>query len=295
MIATNNITKEEKTIVIGCDQSEKLTLLINGLKAIPDFFVNTISVSRISDLLSVAKTIHPCLLIFNFRNNQNAIEDFNRFVNKPEIPLLCFYNDYDFQTNLFNIKNIIFSYSIDSISNKGFFISTVRSIFLLKNQSTTSSEITSLANQAIEKDLTKTNRNMSRYVLELDQKIKVLDNVKERIKTLCPSVDNSTRMELLSIVNAIKTSVNNTKLWEDFKVYFEKTNPNFLCLLAKKHPQLTTKDLKYCCYLKMNMSNDDIRSLLDINQESVRTHKYRLKKKMQLKKELDLDSYLKAI
>jgi DNA-binding CsgD family transcriptional regulator len=102
-------------------------------------------------------------------------------------------------------------------------------------------------------------------------------------------------VELLSIVNAIKTSANNTKLWDDFKVYFEKTNPNFLYLLAKKHPQLTTKDLKYCCYLRMNMSNDDIRSLLGINQESVRTHKYRLKKKMQLNKESDLQTYLKAI
>ncbi|WP_159778081.1 hypothetical protein [Flavobacterium sp. 9AF] len=287
--------KEEKTIVIGCDQSDMLAILLDRLKTIPNFLVNVISVSRITDLLSITKSLYPSLLIFNFRNNQNAIEDFNHFVNKPEIPLLCLYNHYDSQSYLCNDKNIIFSYALESIHNKAFFTSTVRSIFLLKNQSQNTIPNTSLAAQAIERDITHTNRNMSRYVLELDQKLEVLHSVKERIKTLCPSVDNATRMELLSIVNAIKTSANDTKLWEDFKLYFEKTNPNFLLLLAKKHPQLTTKDLKYCCYLKMNMSNDDIRSLLGINQESVRTHKYRLKKKMRLSKELDLHSYLKAI
>lgn len=287
--------KEEKTIVIGCDQSDTLTILLERLMSIPNFLVNVISVSRISDLLSITKSLYPSLLIFNFRNNQIAIDDFNRLVNKPEIPLLCICKRFDSEAYLLNNKNIIFTYSIDNITNRVHFASIIRSIFLLKNQSQNSMNTNSIATEAIEKDLVNTDRNMSRYVLELDQKMEVLLSVKERIKTLCPNVDNATRMELLSIVNAIKTSANDTKLWEDFKLYFEKTNPNFLLLLAKKHPKLTTKDLKYCCYLKMNMSNDDIRSLLGINQESVRTHKYRLKKKMRLNKELDLHTYLKAI
>jgi DNA-binding CsgD family transcriptional regulator len=45
----------------------------------------------------------------------------------------------------------------------------------------------------------------------------------------------------------------------------------------------------------MNMTNDDIRNLLGINQESVRTHKYRLKKKMALSKEQDLLNYLRSV
>ena len=41
----------------------------------------------------------------------------------------------------------------------------------------------------------------------------------------------------------------------------------------------------------MNMSNHDIKNLLNINQESVRTHKYRLKRKLGLRKEEDLRTY----
>jgi hypothetical protein len=43
------------------------------------------------------------------------------------------------------------------------------------------------------------------------------------------------------------------------------------------------------------MSNDDIKNLLGINQESVRTHKYRLKKKMSLAPNQDLRSYLLTV
>ena len=285
---------EEKTIVIGCDQPDTLLIMLERLKSIPNFLINVISTSRISDLLSVTKSLYPALLIFSFRNNQAAINDFNQFVNKPEIPFLCITQKFDSELYLWNNKNIIFNYAIDNVANTPQFISIIRSIFLLKGQSQKISILNSMAHQVMELDQLKTDRNMSRYVLELDQKVEVLLQIKERIKTLCPLVDNPTRIELLSIVNAIKASANDTKLWEDFKLYFEKTNPNFLLSLSEKYSQLTTKDLKYCCYLKMNMSNDDIRNLLGINQESVRTHKYRLKKKMNLDKDLDLNSYLKS-
>ncbi|CAM3840848.1 MULTISPECIES: helix-turn-helix transcriptional regulator [Flavobacterium] len=287
--------KEEKTIVIGCDQIDILSTLVELLGNIPDFLVNIISVSRISDLLSISKSIHPSLLILNFRNNQNTINDFNQFVNKPEIPMLCIIQKFDTNFCSWNNENIIFTFPIENIIKKTHFTSLIRSIFLLKKQQNSTKTTDSLVSQSIEKDLINTDRNMSRYVLELDQKIETLHTVKERIKTLCPNVDNSTRSELLSIVNAIKSSANDTHLWNDFKFYFEKTNPEFLLSLAEKHPKLTNKDLKYCCYLKMNMSNNDIRSLLGINQESVRTHKYRLKKKLQISKDLDLHTYLKAI
>ncbi len=42
------------------------------------------------------------------------------------------------------------------------------------------------------------------------------------------------------------------------------------------------------------MSNEDIRFILGINQESVRTHKYRLKKKMVLDKDQDLRMYIQS-
>jgi len=112
-------------------------------------------------------------------------------------------------------------------------------------------------------------------------------------KTQAVSLE-TTKTQLMSIVNTIKMTRSDRKHWDDFKHYFENINPNFIKTLSTKYPCLTAKDLKYCCYLKMNMSNEDIRLILGINQESVRTHKYRLKKKLVLEKHQDLRNYLQT-
>ena len=129
----------------------------------------------------------------------------------------------------------------------------------------------------------------------LNRKKGTLLKVHDRIKDLFPEVNDWTRRELISIVNTIKASIGDEKHWDNFKIYFENISPSFLKRLNKKHPDLTSKDIKYCCYLKMNMSNNEIGHLMGINQESVRTHKYRLKKKMALPKFQDLQVYVKSI
>ncbi|MFT3795835.1 helix-turn-helix transcriptional regulator [Flavobacterium sp.] len=285
---------EERTIVIGCDCTGTLSVLLETLKRNRLQLLNAISVSRISDLISIAKSLDPALVIFAFRNNAAAVSDFNQFAKKPQTPLLCITRQFETGIVPFNDDHIIFTFPHENIRNADHFLSNVRSIFLLGKESSGAKTPHSFSG-VYAHQISSDDRNISRYVLELDQKTEVLQQVKDRIKNLFARVDDGTRVELLSIVNAIKASAADNKIWDDFKLYFEKTNPNFLLSLIEKHPKLTPKDLKYCCYLKMNMSNDDIRNLLGINQESVRTHKYRLKKKMALDPDLDLQFYVNSI
>ncbi len=244
--------------------------------------------------MEIVKSLNPDLVILCFRNNQLVLDNFNSFVKKPEIPLLCLARGFENGTLYWPQNSIVFTAPLEHINNAGYLCSRINAIFLLKAESSKKITINTFADAAIQYNQSDNIRNLSRYVMELDQKIEVLLKIKDRIADLYPRVDDPVRAELISIVNAIKMSANDNKLWDDFKLYFEQTNPDFLLSLAQKYPVLTPIDLKYCCYLKMNMSNDDIRNLLGINQESVRTHKYRLKKKMALSKEQDLRTYLRT-
>jgi DNA-binding CsgD family transcriptional regulator len=286
---------EERSIVIGCDDTSILSSVLTSVKEINSFTANVMSASRASDLINITKSVNPSLIIICFRNNQSLLNDFNAIVKKTETPILCLTRKFERQALCWSPNNIVFTHPLEKAENNESLAATIRSIFLLLKDPANNNSGTFAENAIRAQEQTDDHRNMSRYVLELDQKTEILLSIKDRIKTLFPRVDDPTRSELISIVNSIKASAGNTKLWDDFKLYFEKTNPQFLVLLSKKHPYLTSKDLKYCCYLKMNMSNDDIRNLLGINQESVRTHKYRLKKKMALNKDADLFGYIKSI
>jgi len=285
----------EKLIVIGCDETAALSTILNSMRWGTGFSHHIISATKITDLISIVNSMCPDLIIVSFRSNQFAINDFNTFVKKPETPVLCLTKRMEAETLSWSDDNIVFTYPFEHIGNSKYLHSRINSILRLKESSSKSAINQTLAQSAMRQHHHPDQNNLSRYVLELDQKVEILLKVKERIASLCGQVDDRVRAELTSIVNSIKKSANDSKLWEDFKLYFEQTDPNFLRLLSKKYPVLTPVDLKYCCYLKMNMSNDDIRNLLAINQDSVRTHKYRLKKKMLLGKEQDLRTYLKAV
>jgi DNA-binding CsgD family transcriptional regulator len=283
---------EKKSIVIGCDDIMILTMILNTVSIISDYTFSTVTVSRGVDLNNTINSLNPDLVILGFKKNQHILNDTNFNPHKKDIPILYLTQNHECESSCWSKQSIVFTYPYNQIKNADFFIYRIQSIFLLKKTPLQNKPATSLAEAAFQKNDT---GKLSHYVMELDQKVEVLLKVKERISYLYPNVDDSTRIELMSIVNSIKTVANDNKLWEDFKIYFEQSNPNFLLALAKKHPALSSRDLKYCCYIKMNMSNSDITNLLGINQESVRTHKYRLKKKLTLKKEEDIISYLRTV
>jgi DNA-binding CsgD family transcriptional regulator len=282
---------EEKSIIVGCDDAN-LSAILDSIKNTAFFHYNIISVTRPLDFTRIISSIHPDLTIVCFQNNRSILQECSALA-KMRIPVLCLTRKFENETLCWSNNNIVFTYPLEHIKNTGYLVSRINSIFLLKPASIKPILEDTLASAAIQQQYG--SKNLSRHVMELDQKIEVLSKVKDRIASLYPKVDNLIRAELISIVNSIKACASDNKMWDDFKLYFEQTNPSFLVLLARKYPSLTPIDLKYCCYLKMNMANDDIRILLGINQESVRTHKYRLKKKMSLSKDQDLAIFLKSV
>jgi len=283
---------EKKSIVIGCDDITILTVILNAISIVSDYAFSTVTVSRGVDLKNTINSLNPDLVILGFKQNKLVLNDTNFSSDKRDIPILYLTQNYECESLCWSKQNIVFTYPHNQIQNTDFLIYRIRSIFLLKKTESQNKSAASFAEAAIQQN---DSDKLSHYVMELDQKVEVLLKIKERISYLYPNVDNATRIELMSIVNSIKTVANDNKLWDDFKIYFEQSNPNFLLALAKKHPSLSSRDLKYCCYIKMNMSNNDITNLLGINQDSVRTHKYRLKKKLTLKKEDDIISYLRTV
>lgn len=272
-----------KRIIIGCDNAMHLTALMQALRKVTRFAYNIVTASLQTDIPSLLGSLHPDLVILCFKSNQHFLQSIQLNPGQEQLPFLCLSAVKELYPAPQQHNRVVFTFPVSQIKNTGYLNSQINSILQLS--STTNSTVITH----------EPSHNLSRYVMELDQKKEVLNKVKDRITGLFPRVDDPTRGELLSIVNAIKLSANNEALWDDFKRLFEETDPGFLLTLARKYPFLTPVDLKYCCYLKMNMSNDDIRNIFGISLESVRTHKYRLKKKLALSRDTDLRSYLRSV
>ena len=98
-----------------------------------------------------------------------------------------------------------------------------------------------------------------------------------------------TEMEVNQIKNKIKKSIKinaiNKNEWQSFENNLMKSNEEFVQKLIAKYPNLSSKDVKLCIYLKMNLSSKEIAPLMNISFRSVELYRYRLRKKINLNQE----------
>jgi AraC family transcriptional regulator, chitin signaling transcriptional activator len=97
------------------------------------------------------------------------------------------------------------------------------------------------------------------------------------------------------IKKAIKINEVNKHEWEIFETNLNQINNEFIIALSKKYPNLTSKDIKLCVYLKMNLSSKEIAPMMNITFRGVELHRYRLRKKLGLNQEEVLSKFLLSI
>ncbi len=102
----------------------------------------------------------------------------------------------------------------------------------------------------------------------------------------------SNQFRLKHIMNKINNAVKNKDEWKVFETNFNEVHEDFFKDLLKEYPKLTSKDLKLCSYLKMNLSSKEIAPLMGISVRGVEVHRYRLRKKMTLDGDVNLTKFL---
>jgi len=94
------------------------------------------------------------------------------------------------------------------------------------------------------------------------------------------------------IKKSIKINALNKNEWESFEHNLMQSNEDFVHKLSNKYPILTSKDIKLCIYLKMNLSSKEIAPLMNISFRGVELHRYRLRKKLNLSPEESLSKFM---
>jgi len=250
--------------------------------------------SRIADLISILKTVRPTLIVFGFYNNQEAIYTLSQICRYSRVPFLCLKEDNERLS--WKPESIVFTLSLFDSFQGNVLSRYINSILRLSESTNGRRANNSLLNDSMRRSFVDNNDDtMSKYVMELEKRKSVLLHVKKKIKELYADADQESKGKLLSLMNLIRNETSKEKSGEEFDVYFNRIRPAFLNKLHSRHPGLTPKDIKYCCFLCLNMSNNEIRNLLGINQESVRTHQYRLKKKLALPKKISLREYVNTL
>lgn len=102
----------------------------------------------------------------------------------------------------------------------------------------------------------------------------------------------SNQFKVKHIMNKINKAVKNKDEWKVFETNFNELHADFFKDILESYPNLSSKDLKLCSYLKMNLTSKEIAPLMGISVRGVEVHRYRLRKKMKLDKKENLSNFL---
>ncbi len=81
---------------------------------------------------------------------------------------------------------------------------------------------------------------------------------------------------------------------QDFRRAFASLHPHFLTELRAEFPELTANDELVCMLIYLGMNTDEISLSLGISRPSTNSARYRIRKKLSLPRESDLDSFLRS-
>jgi DNA-binding CsgD family transcriptional regulator len=154
-------------------------------------------------------------------------------------------------------------------------------------------QLIKVQNDKLEGEVEFKNRELATVTMHLVERGRVLSNIKEvlmhTVKKLEPAVQQD---HFKRVMRLFEEAENNEEDWENFSRHFDEVHSNFLSRVKQHFPGLTITDLKLCAYLHINLTSKEIAQLLGISVRGVETHRYRLRRKLNIASEVSLNTYL---
>lgn len=113
------------------------------------------------------------------------------------------------------------------------------------------------------------------------------------IKKLTCINDTLHNKEIITIIKEIEDKVK-VDSWQKFQLVFETTHKDFTQNLVSQFPNLTSSEIKLAIFLKLGMNTKDIASALYKTTESIKVSRSRLRKKLNLSSEQNLQVFLSS-
>ena len=164
-----------------------------------------------------------------------------------------------------------------------------------KELATAELEKSKLKEEELQQSILYKSKQLSTHALHMMQKNTMLHEIQLDIKSMSKKATVDDKPNYKRINLQINQSLRSHKDWDVFKLYFEDVNKNFYQKLNEINPELTTNDHRLCALIKLNMNSKEMASVLNVAPNSIKSSRYRLKKKLGLDVEADLEEFIRNV
>jgi DNA-binding CsgD family transcriptional regulator len=139
------------------------------------------------------------------------------------------------------------------------------------------------------------NQQLASYNMNLLQKNEMIEELRNHIEILKKTPSEQLPQQFKHIKRLLDNSLHIDKDWENFKLHFAQVHPSLFRNLKERFPDLSNNDLKVCALVKLNLNLKESAAILGIAPESVKSARYRLRKKFNLSHEDSLVDFIRRM
>jgi len=154
-------------------------------------------------------------------------------------------------------------------------------------------ELRRLKEEKMQSELQHLNKLLATSTMNLVVKNEFIEAIKkelEEVKQKGRSME--TKQALKKIVKEINTTLKLQEDWEQFEYHFDAVHGDFLTRLRQEYFNLSPNEQKLCVFLRLNLNTKEIANLLGISIRGVEVARYRLRKKLGLKRGKNLSKFI---
>lgn len=144
----------------------------------------------------------------------------------------------------------------------------------------------------LQRELEAKGQELTAYTVNFIRKNELLEELKDEIQQIKASANEDISSKVTKLGKIVDTHQQVDRDWEDFKLHFESVHKDFFVKLKSQNSSLTSNDLRLCALIRLNLTMKEMGQMLGISAESVKTARYRLRKKLDLVHEENLTDYL---
>ncbi len=138
-------------------------------------------------------------------------------------------------------------------------------------------------------------KDLADLAISLSQKREWASELALKVRLIESSKGYRRSTEFKKLKNEIQSQVHIDKELTLLNQNINKLNKEFYDKLTTRFPGLSKTEVKRCSYFKLNLTNQQVAQLQNIDPSSVKVGRYRLKKKLGLEPDQNLDAFLQSL
>jgi hypothetical protein len=156
-------------------------------------------------------------------------------------------------------------------------------------------ENTALKVEQLRSEIKSKERDLSDFALNLSQNKEWTELLAHKIEAL-KSANLAEKDQLLEDMEMeIQNKIAFDKNTSDFFERVDKLNDSFYTKLIELFPNLSKNEIRLCSLIRLRIDSRSVATLQNITITSLNTSRYRLRKKLQLSEDVDLDAFIQNI